>query len=51
MIKNLESWIQGGPTHDDVPAFTWSTDTWMNSSHMGMPMTFKFDWVSHKPTM
>ena len=51
MIKSLTSSIQAGPTHDNLPPFTWKNQTWFNTSYLGMPTKFEFTWVEVKPKM
>ena len=51
MIQNFEITAQSGPTHDDLAPFTWSTDTFSQTPHMGMPVTYDFDWVTIKPQL
>jgi len=38
------SLAQSGPTHDSVPAFSWSANNW-SVQHVGLPDTFNFGWV------
>lgn len=46
MMQMVSSITQGGPTHDDLPPFTWDTPQWRDQPHTALPMTSNFEWVS-----
>lgn len=45
----LNSWAISGPTHQNVPAFTWSD--WPETSRVGQPTEWNFDWQPIKSPM
>eukprot|EP01084_Bolivina_argentea_P135746 239147_1 len=47
-MLDVSSVTQAGPTYDDVTPFTWNTSQWINEPHIGLPMTYDFDWVLMK---
>ncbi|ETO09375.1 hypothetical protein RFI_28000 [Reticulomyxa filosa] len=49
MLQSLSSWVQAGPTHDNVPPFSW--DQFPDVVHTGMPLTYNFDWHVIKPQL
>ena len=46
MMQKVSSITQGGPTHDDLPPFTWNTPQWNDQPHTGLPLTADFEWIS-----
>eukprot|EP01133_Synstelium_polycarpum_P003945 gene3945-4568_t len=45
-IKELSCTAISGPTHQGLGPFKWSAHPeWSNSSHVGLPDTWNFDWV------
>lgn len=46
MMYNVSSITQGGPTHDNLPPFSWDTSKWNDQPHTALPMTYNFEWVS-----
>jgi len=49
MLQSLSAWTQSGPTHDDLPPFSWNQ--FPNVVHTGMPLTYDFDWYVIKPKL
>jgi len=43
LARDMTSYIQGGPTHDDLPPFEWKS--FKNIAHFGMPDKWDFSWV------
>jgi len=44
LAKNLTSYVQSGPSYDDVPPFEWTSE-WDGVAHYGMPKRWDFPWV------
>jgi len=50
MMVNLVSLIQSGPTHDQVPVFSWQP--WSSKyCHTALPEAYDFDWVYVQPQL
>lgn len=39
------SWAQQGPSHDQQPAFKWSSSPFSHIPHVGQPDVFDYNWV------
>lgn len=50
LMKTHQSWAVAGPTHDDLPVFSWSTAPPVVSaiSHVGQPDRWDFSWMLMK---
>jgi len=44
LAKNMTSYIQSGPSHDNNPPFSWTSE-WDAVAHHGMPNVWDFPWV------
>jgi hypothetical protein len=44
-VKNMQCFIQCGPSHDSNPPFEW-TEAWSDVPHYGQPQVWNFGWVA-----
>ncbi|EAL64426.1 phospholipase B-like protein [Dictyostelium discoideum AX4] len=51
LINQFLMIAQSGPTHDQEPPFSWSSENWKNKyPTIGQPDTFDFEWVTFSTT-
>ena len=49
MLYTMSARVQAGPTHDDLPPFSWND--WPQYMHDGLPITYDFDWITITPKL